>query len=321
MRASASRIGKAAEEAWVQDGVEHAATAAHDACKARRRSHDAGDETQQARIGPQQGKELHTGGQLRDETIKRYERLIRLAGLGQRFDQQRLHFGQQLTRARCANRLVAPMVPAADGCDDPSRVLVAHLHERLDGAGIVLLSSEHQVGIAARELRHVFEQRAIMALHALEMRDECCRESGRVHEPGKAREAQQPLGIGGQRLRLLVGNHLQPVLDPAQELVAVGEVVAHLRLDPRARDELVEGAERFRLAQVGLAAARDQLLRLREKLDLANAAAADLDVVAGDADGAEPLEGMDLALHGVNVGDSCEVEILAPYERRQLSDQ
>ena len=71
-------------------------------------------------------------------------------------------------------------------------------------------------------------------------------------------------------------------------------------------------------AQLRLAAAGDQLLRLHEELDLANAAAAELDVVAGDRDLAEAAEGVDLPLHGVDVGDGGEVEVLAPDERRQL---
>ena len=68
-------------------------------------------------------------------------------------------------------------------------------------------------------------------------------------------------------------------------------------------------------------AAGDQLLRLHEELDLADAAAPELDVVAGDRDRAEALEGMDLPLHGVDVGDGREVEIFAPDEGRELAQE
>ena len=111
------------------------------------------------------------------------------------------------------------------------------------------------------------------------------------------------------------------MLDAAQELVAVGEFVAHFRADPAALGEAAECADRIALAQVLLTATGDELLRLREELDLANAATADLDVVAGDADGAEAFEGVDLPLHRMDVGDRGEVEILAPDEWRELFDE
>src|SRR5581483_6181126 len=52
----------------------------------------------------------------------------------------------------------------------------------------------------------------------------------------------------------------------------------------------------------------------------ADAAAAELDVVAGHADGAEAVEGMDLALNGVDVGDGREVEVLAPDVGGEIRD-
>ena len=68
-------------------------------------------------------------------------------------------------------------------------------------------------------------------------------------------------------------------------------------------------------------AAGDQLLRLREELDVANAAAAELDVVAGDGDLAVALMRMHAPLHGVNVGDGGEVEIFPPDEGRELAEE
>ena len=64
--------------------------------------------------------------------------------------------------------------------------------------------------------------------------------------------------------------------------------------------------------------ARDQLLRLHEELDLADAAAPELDVVALDRDLVVALVGRHLALHRVHVGDRAVVEIFAPDERRDL---
>ncbi len=70
-----------------------------------------------------------------------------------------------------------------------------------------------------------------------------------------------------------------------------------------------------------MAAAGDELLRLGEELDVADAASPELDVVAFDRDGAVALELMHPPLHGVDVGDRGEVEIFAPDEGRELAQE
>ncbi len=140
-----------------------------------------------------------------------------------------------------------------------------------------------------------------------------------IGKTAEAGERGQLVGLGRQRLRLLVGDHLQAMLDGAQEAIGLVELAPHLGLDPAARLQALQRDERLRHAQLRLAAAGDELLGLDEELDLANAAAPDLDVVARDRDLAEAAEGVDLALHGVNVGDRREIEVLAPDEGREAS--
>ena len=65
--------------------------------------------------------------------------------------------------------------------------------------------------------------------------------------------------------------------------------------------------------------AGDELLGLGEELDLADAAAAELDVVALDRDLVVTAIGVDLPLHRVDVGDRGEIEIFAPDEGRELA--
>src|SRR6266540_6354935 len=67
--------------------------------------------------------------------------------------------------------------------------------------------------------------------------------------------------------------------------------------------------------------AGDELLGLHEELDLADAAAAELDVVTLDRDRAVAPIGVDLPLHGVDVGNRGEVQVLSPNERRELLEQ
>ena len=73
---------------------------------------------------------------------------------------------------------------------------------------------------------------------------------------------------------LLVGDHLDAVLDIAQEQISVGQFVARRNFDPAARRQLLQHVERRAPAQAVVAAADDELLRLDEKLDFTNAAAA-----------------------------------------------
>src|SRR5206468_8366869 len=65
-------------------------------------------------------------------------------------------------------------------------------------------------------------------------------------------------------------------------------------------------------------AAGNQLLGLGEKFDFADTTTPDLDVVTLDRDLALAAIGLHLPLHVVNVGKGCEVEMLAPDERRDL---
>lgn len=116
---------------------------------------------------------------------------------------------------------------------------------------------------------------------------------------GKAREQRQRgqrLGPGGQALGLLVPDHLDPVLQGAQERVGRTQLVPGLPVDPALRDEFGQHRDRTPPPQGGLAAAEDELLGLNEELDLPDAAAADLDVVAADRDGLVSADHVDLPL-------------------------
>src|ERR1700694_3248041 len=70
-----------------------------------------------------------------------------------------------------------------------------------------------------------------------------------------------------------------------------------------------------------MTAAGDELLGLDEELDLADAAAAELDVVALDRDLVVAPIGVNLALHRMNIGDRRIVEIFAPDEGRDLTEK
>ncbi len=88
--------------------------------------------------------------------------------------------------------------------------------------------------------------------------------------------------------------------------------------DPAVGLQPPEHVERARAAQERAAAAKNQLLRLDEKLDFADAAAPEFQIMAGDGDFGMALRRVDLALHRVNVGDGRIVEVFAPDEGGHL---
>ena len=120
---------------------------------------------------------------------------------------------------------------------------------------------------------------------------------------------------------LLVGHHLQAVLDPAQKIVRRRQFVARRRVDPAVGGERGERGDSAAAAQIVMPATGDELLGLGEKFDLADAAAAELDIVAFDRDLAMAAIGVNLPLHFVNVGNGRVVEIFAPDKRREIAQQ
>ena len=148
--------------------------------------------------------------------------------------------------------------------------------------------------------------------------------AGEGVEPRIAAEHGEALKLGPierQTLRLFIRLHLQPVFDAAQEEIGVGEVLLRLGGNPIVGAELAQHVERARAAHLRPPAAEDQLLRLHEELDLADAAAAELDVMSGHDDAVVAANCMNLTLHRMDVGDRRVVEIFAPDEGREVGEE
>ncbi len=162
------------------------------------------------------------------------------------------------------------------------------------------------------------EQLAVAPVDALEQRGDVSVEAPEVAVSGQGGDTS-PFGVVlGKAMGLLVGDHLRPVLQPAQAGVGArhlrGRVGRHVPVG-RQGGEGVQGARR---AQVAVASAQDQLLGLDIELDLADAAAPQLQVGAARGHRFAGLVGMDLALDRMDVGDGSEVEVAPPDEGFEL---
>jgi hypothetical protein len=197
----------------------------------------------------------------------------------------------------------------------------AHALERGQGLRIVLDAGEHQAAEPRRQLLLALEQRAVAAVHALEDLADHGVEAAQRAVPPEGRHLLA-VGVGLRKLvGLVVGDHLGPVLQRAQVAIGLDQIVAVLGRDVAGVRQGRQGVQGARAAQVRMAAAQDQLLGLDEELDLADAAAPQLQVRALGGQAVVHLVGVDLALDRMDVGDGREVEVLAPDERLQLGQE
>ena len=122
-------------------------------------------------------------------------------------------------------------------------------------------------------------------------------------------------------MNLRVLDHLQPVLEAAQETIVVNQLRRGRGIDPAGSREPAECLAGRADAQLLQSPAPDQLLGLGEELDLPNPAAAGLDVVPFHRDFSAAAVRVDLALDRVDILDGREVEVLPPDERLQLAQK
>jgi len=158
----------------------------------------------------------------------------------------------------------------------------------------------------------VFEQTGVVRLHALKLAGQPAGERADIRKTAEAGEGAEPLRARRQGVGLFVGEHLQAVLDHAQKTIRLVELGARHGGNPAALLEPLQRDQGLGRAQLRLPTAGDQLLGLNEEFDLADAAASELDVMAGDGNAGKAVEGVDLAFHRLNVGDGREIEVLAP---------
>src|SRR5690606_18444814 len=122
------------------------------------------------------------------------------------------------------------------------------------------------------------QDRLVRFPHARGVAMESLEEAGAIRETHQAGQPLQGGGLLGQRVRLALLVHLKAVFDIAQEPVGLLQHGAALLRQDAVAGQLAEGDERLMGLQEGVPPAVKDLERLRHKLDLAYAAAPELDV-------------------------------------------
>src|SRR5271166_5124587 len=190
-------------------------------------------------------------------------------------------------------------MPAADRLSSNRRVLEAERTESGERLGIVGDAGENEIARGGAERGRVLEQTRIVALDGGQAADKVFLERLEAAESAKSGEAGKFSVLEGQALRLLVRDHLQPVLDAAKEKVGLAQLLLGLGGHPFVGAELTQHVERARAAHLRPPTAEDELLRLDEELDLPDAAAAELQVVTRHDHLLVAAHRVDLTLHGV----------------------
>ena len=156
----------------------------------------------------------------------------------------------------------------------------------------------------------------VVPLHVPELREEFAGEGVRrvvAQELGQGREGGR---LRRQRVRLLVVDHLDAMLDPPQIAVRLDEGLGGGRRHVARRGERAQGLAGRDRAQAVVLAAPDQLVVLGEEFDLPDAAAPQLDVMAGCADVGVAVMGVNAPFHLVQVENGREVQVPSPHEGR-----
>ena len=117
-------------------------------------------------------------------------------------------------------------------------------------------------------------------------------------------------------MRLLVRDHLDAVLGPPQVFVGEDQRLGDLGRNPARRGQLPKGQAGSDGPESRVGAAPDELVRLSEELDLADAPAPELEILAGFPDLPAAMLGVDPLLDVVQGLHRGKVQSLPPHERR-----
>ena len=219
----------------------------------------------------QQAEQVDRARQPPQHAIEPDQRLIRVARARQAAQHLRQRRLQRGAGSRAAERGIAAAAPIGDA---PRRLV--------GGVEAKLVQPRLQQLRVRRHRRPVGRaQRVVHRRHALHLRAQQIEQGGAVRQPVQPCDIVERLRRGRQAVRLAIVDHLQPVLDRAEQRVALRQRGGLFGVDPARPGEHGECVQGRRRAQAAVAAAMDQLVHLGEELRLADAAAPALQVIAG----------------------------------------
>ena len=164
-----------------------------------------------------------------------------------------------------------------------------------------------------------------MLFHTAQMMREILGKTGAIGVAQEGCDARYPFLIFRQAMRLPIRHHLQPMFQPPQEAIGIGQVSSGAAFDLARTSECGKRAKRGRVSQSRIAPAPDQLQHLRGEFDFANAAPAKLHIMPGQLHRImrtlRPLMGVDLPLDGMDIRNRREIEVTAPNKGTDFAQE
>ena len=199
----------------------------------------------------------------------------------------------------------------------------AGIGQRLDiaaGPGVIVLQFApvrgQRIGRRAAAARR--EQRVELGADLRAMRIQRSAQHRPVRMAKAERDPLAVLAARGQAMGLLVAQHLQAVLQLPQEPVGLGQRRGCLHRHVPRRHQRLQRRQQLAAPQLRLAAAADQLQRLHQEFDLADAAGPALDVVGQFL--ARDLGG-NRRLHRAQAVERAEVQVTSIDKRPQRVEE
>ena len=303
-----------------EHAVEQHRPAAQAVGEARGRGHDFRNQIEQRRARREHREEVRTGGQASQKLVEERERGIGV-GRGREGLQQRRHEGGHAVAGLvAAHGAVTTGVPGPDRRRSALGRRVAHAGQGLQRLRVVVSTGEDQ-GPGRRQRGLVLEQSRVVALHRPQVGEERLGESTRGLEPHERGDVRDAFLVLRHAVGLPVVDHLQPMFERAVETVGCHQLGRRAAAHVPGRHQPVERLPGAAHAQGFISPAPDELLGLGQELDLADAAAPELDVVSGDGDPAAAAMGVDLPLDRADMLDGREIEMATPDEGLQRIEE
>src|SRR5271166_4203289 len=211
-------------------------------------------------------------------------------------------------------------MPAAHQCGNPSRLGKAEPRKSAQRFRIILDPGEDEVA-GTGKARSLLEELGIVPLYRGEVAEQIGDKRIRLRIAEKDPDSGDPRAVRRKHMRLRVLDHLQPVLETAQEAIIVDQLGSCRRIDAAGGGEATQRLAGGAGPQLAHPPAPNQLLGLREEFDFADAAATGLDVMPLDGDSSAAAMGVDLTLDRVDILNRGKIEVFPPDERLQLAQK
>src|SRR5208282_3853206 len=205
-------LGQRAKKTRVDQRIDDMRVLRQNIGEARGDPENERDEANELRILPQQRQQTSACAQAAKKLIEGGESRIRVFGARELIDDD----GDKLDEVR--SRLLAPQgavggrVPAVHGGGNLARLPKTQFRQPIERLALALRRRERQVLLLGEQGRRTLEQPDIVRLDLAQMRQQHIGEVVAVLEAEKTGVLAECIAIGRQRVRLLVGHHLQAVL-------------------------------------------------------------------------------------------------------------